>query len=155
MLQSSTAPCTRPPRIPFSANSFMDTPPASPATFLARTHRRPILRKRGTGMPFAGLRGASLQAFRRRSAVFWARVCGLFGAGLLKCCRPAPGIGLWERTMAPVCKVLADLRHGRATHQAFSAVFAYRLARSCHSSSVFGRFCLSSGSGEPPCLHMA
>ncbi len=39
---------------------------------------------------------------------------------------------------------------GRATHQAFSAVFAYRLARAGHSSSIFGRFCLSSGSVMPP-----
>ncbi len=39
---------------------------------------------------------------------------------------------------------------GHATHQAISAVFAYRLARPCHPSSIFGHFCLSSGSGEPP-----
>ncbi len=38
---------------------------------------------------------------------------------------------------------------GRATHQAFWAVFAYRLAWASHSSSILGRFCLSSGSGEP------
>jgi hypothetical protein len=39
---------------------------------------------------------------------------------------------------------------GRATHQAFRAVFAYRLAQSSHPSSIFGCFCLSSGSVEPP-----
>ncbi len=38
---------------------------------------------------------------------------------------------------------------GRATHQAFSGVFAVRLARVSHSSSIFGRFCCLSGSGEP------
>ncbi len=38
---------------------------------------------------------------------------------------------------------------GGTTHQAFSGVFAYRLARSNHASSVFGRFCSSPGSGEP------
>jgi hypothetical protein len=87
----------------------------------------------------------------------WARTpvpaCGFIVAGLLKCRRLAPGIGLWELTMAPACKVLTDLRHGQATHQAFSAIFAYCLARSSHSSSIFGRFRLSSGSVEPPIKH--
>ena len=34
-----------------------------------------------------------------------------------------------------------------ATRQAFSAIFAHRLARPCHTTSIFGHFCSSSGFG--------
>ncbi len=42
---------------------------------------------------------------------------------------------------------------GEATRQAFRAVFAYRLARVSHSSSISGRFCLSPGSAKPLVKH--
>ncbi len=82
---------------------------------------------------------------------------------------PPQGTGCGPKGQIPggqitsVCPFKPPIKHFRpfllivwlchATHQAFRAIFAYRLAQSCHPSSIFAHFCLSSGSVMPPIKH--
>ena len=144
------------------------------AGLLCLWHRRAVFSQTcSTIDSVSPIPGAGLQVFCRRSAEMPQtcsrnRPLGTYdGTGLQGFSRLAPRASHSSSVFGRFClssgSVKPPIKHfcpfllivwlGRATHQAFSAVFAYRLARSCHSSSVFGRFCLSSGSVMPPIKH--